>query len=271
MYTQGVDPMLDFSDLPHVREVYERCTRMEVHPRHPYAGDLVFTAFSGSHQDAINKGFAVQDDDPSALWQVPYLPIDPKDIGRTYEAIIRINSQSGKGGVAYVMEQEFGIQLPKAMRIEFGKVINQLADARGGEISNQEIYDAFAREYLSRDTPLRLESFRVVPCDEEIMGSQCVECIARLHMDGNFQEIRATGNGPIDAFVVALQNAGVPKFEIMSYAEHSLGSGAEARAVAYIEVKTQAGQSLFGAATDTNIELASIKAVLSALNRSLQQ
>jgi 2-isopropylmalate synthase len=263
--------MLDFSDLPHVREVYERCTRMEVHPRHPYAGDLVFTAFSGSHQDAINKGFAAQDADPDALWQVPYLPIDPKDIGRTYEAIIRINSQSGKGGVAYVMEQEFGFQLPKAMRVEFGKVINRLADAKGGEISNQEIYEAFAREYLSRDTPLRLESFRAVPCDEEILGNQCVECIARLHMDGNFQEIRATGNGPIDAFVVALQNAGVPKFEVMSYAEHSLGSGAEARAVAYIEIKTQNGQTLFGAATDTNIELASIKGVLSALNRSLQQ
>jgi 2-isopropylmalate synthase len=169
------------------------------------------------------------------------------------------------------MEQEFGFNLPKRMRIEFGKIINRLADVKGGEISNQEIYDAFAAEYLERDEPLRLESFRVVPCDEEILGSQCVECIARLHMNGAFQEIRATGNGPIDAFVVALQNAGVPPFEILSYAEHSLGSGAEARAVAYIEIKTQNNSTLFGAATDTNIELASIKAVLSALNRSLTQ
>jgi 2-isopropylmalate synthase len=271
MYTQGVDPMLDFSDLPRVREVYERCTRMEVHPRHPYAGDLVFTAFSGSHQDAINKGFAAQDADAGALWQVPYLPIDPKDIGRSYEAIIRYNSQSGKGGMAYLLEQNFGFNLPKAMRVEFGRIINALADEKGSELSSSDIHQAFVEEYLKRDEPLRLENFRVVPCDEEVLGGQCVQCIARLHMNGALQEIRATGNGPIDAFVVALQNAGVPKFELLSYAEHSLGSGAEARAVAYIEIKTQNDQTLFGAATDTNIELASVKAVLSALNRSLQQ
>ncbi|MBV9471187.1 MAG: 2-isopropylmalate synthase [Abitibacteriaceae bacterium] len=269
LYTQGVDPKLDFSNLEEIKEVYERCTRLEVPIRHPYAGELVFTAFSGSHQDAINKGFAQQDPAPGALWQVPYLPMDPKDIGRNYQAIIRINSQSGKGGVAYVMESEYGYQLPKAMRKEFGKIINDLADAKGEEISNEEILRTFEQEYLHRTTPIQLETFHTETNAAAGDGKE-VECIARLIMNGEPKEIRAVGNGPINAFVLALKNNGVAQFDLLSYAEHSLSRGAEAKAVAYIEIKTPNGKHYFGAAIDTNIELASIKAVLSALNRALQ-
>jgi len=266
LYTQGVDPLLDFSDLTGIREVYERCTRMEVHERHPYAGDLVFTAFSGSHQDAINKGFAVQS--PASPWEVPYLPIDPKDIGRTYEKLIRINSLSGKGGVAYVMENEWGFQLPKLMHKEFGKVINELADARGAEISTEDIREAFEEEYLHRNAPIRLETFHTETNAVEENG-QAVECVTRLVINDEHQEIRASGNGPIDAFVHALKKVAGVNFDLLSYAEHSLGEGAEATAVAYIQIKVPSGATYFGAAIDTNIELASIKAVLSALNRSL--
>jgi len=266
LYTQGVDPQLDFSDLTSIREVYERCTRMEVHERHPYAGDLVFTAFSGSHQDAINKGFAAQV--PDSPWEVPYLPIDPKDIGRTYEAIIRINAQSGKGGVAYVMENEWGFDLPKLMRKEFGKVINELADARGGEISSEDVRRAFEAEYLHRNAPIRLENFHTETNAAET-GGQAIECIARLVVNDEHQEIRAVGNGPIDAFVQALKQGIRTQFDLLYYSEHSLGGGAEATAVAYIQIKVASGVTYFGAAIDTNIELASIKAVLSALNRAL--
>ena len=283
MYTQGVDPKLDFSDLPNVREVYERTTRMDVHARHPYAGDLVFTAFSGSHQDAINKGFAARksegempemcqerarslgaaQQDPESYWEVPYLPIDPKDIGRDYQAIIRYNSQSGKAGAAHILEQDFGFTLPKAMRIEFGKIMNRIADEVGREVSKTEIYEAFAREYLDREAPLKLEHFRATTNDND-----AVECSAKVLWQGKVHEIKAVGNGPIDAFVIGLHEIGL-KFELLNYAEHSLGSGAEARAVAYIQVARDDQSTFFGAATDTNIEVASIKAVLSALNRAL--
>lgn len=268
MYTQGVESGLDFSDIETIREVYERCTRLEVPIRQPYAGELVFTAFSGSHQDAINKGMARQAQVPDGLWQVPYLPIDPKDIGRSYEAIIRINSQSGKGGVAYVMENEFGFELPKAMRREFGKIINDIADEKGEEISSKEIYQAFVDEYLDISTPYQLQSFHTETKLEN--GQEILEGIAVLNIDGGARTFRAAGNGPIDCFVVALQQANLANFDIASYAEHSLGKGAEARAVAYIQIKTSEGENFFGAATDTNIELASIKAVLSAVNRSLR-
>jgi 2-isopropylmalate synthase len=269
MLSQGVEPKLDFSDLPAVREVYERVTRMTVPERQPYAGDLVFTAFSGSHQDAINKGFAVQK--PDEPWQVPYLPIDPKDLGRSYEAIIRINSQSGKGGVAYILEQEYGLNLPKTMRVEFGKVINKLADEKGHEISGDDIYKAFAREYLRRNAPLELVSFRAQSTVENDLTAgerNRVRCISRVKFAGEEREISADGNGPIDAFVVALREAKIADFQIASYAEHSLSEGAEAKAVAYIEI-SHGGKKLFGAAIDTDIERASIKAVVSALNRAL--
>jgi 2-isopropylmalate synthase len=261
LYTQGIHPGLDFSDLPRIREVYERTTRMEVHPRHPYAGDLVFTAFSGSHQDAIKKSWGQQV--PDAPWDVLYIPIDPADIGRNYKAIIRINSQSGKGGVAYVLEQEFGYQLPKLMHKEIGRTINELADATGRELTPQEIHDAFVRDYIERTSPVALGEFRTIE-----RGST-VTCQAELTVHGRSHVVSGAGNGPIDAFVHALREAGLPPFELLSYSEHSLGSGAQARAVSYIQIKAASGHAFFGAGIDTNIELASIKAIVSALNRAL--
>ncbi len=261
LYTHGIHPGLDFGDINAIRDVYERCTRMEVPAREPYAGELVFTAFSGSHQDAIKKSWAAQK--PGQPWDVLYIPIDPADVGRTYRAIIRINSQSGKGGVAYVMEKEFGFSLPKAMHKEFGRVINDLADEKKTEISPQEIHEAFVREYIAREQPVKLEHFRTAERDSE------VRCEATIKYEGKTHKLTGAGNGPIDAFVNALGTAGVPRFEVLSYAEHSLGKGAEARAAAYIEVKMPRGLTFFGAGIDTNIELASIKALVSALNRSL--
>ena len=261
LYTHGIDPKLNFGDINGIREVYERCTRMEVHPRHPYAGELVFTAFSGSHQDAIKKSWPHQK--PDRPWDVIYIPIDPADIGRSYKAIIRINSQSGKGGVAYVLENEFGYQLPKLMHKEIGKIVNDLADACGSELSPQDIHDVFVREYIERATPVALTEFRTIE------RSSAVTCQADLLVYGQEKIVTGSGNGPIDAFVQSLRSAGLPKFELVSYSEHSLGSGAEARAVSYIQIKTERGAAFFGAGIDTNIELASIKAVVSALNRSL--
>lgn len=268
MYMQGIDSGLDLSDIDAIRAVYERCTRMEVPVRQPYAGELVFTAFSGSHQDAINKGMAAQNRTPDAAWQVPYLPIDPKDIGRSYEAIIRINSQSGKGGVAYVMETEFGFQLPKDMRVEFSKIINAIADECGKEISGAQLFQTFAQEYLEQTEPLMLETFHSEPFPGS-HSTESVACTARLSIDGISREVRARGNGPIDAFTRALNQEQIANFTVLSYAEHALGQGAEAQAVAYIQIQVAAGQRFFGAAIDTNIELASMKALLSALNRSL--
>jgi 2-isopropylmalate synthase len=261
LYTHGVHPGLDFTDINAIRDVYERCTRMEVPPRQPYAGELVFTAFSGSHQDAIKKSWAAQK--PGQPWDVLYIPLDPADIGRTYRAIIRINSQSGKGGVAYVMEKEFGYTLPKAMHKEFGRIISDLADERKTEITPQEIHDAFLQEYITRDHPVKLEHFRTSERDSQ------VKCEASIKYEGRLHKLAGTGNGPIDAFVNALTSTGVPPFELLSYSEHSLGKGAEARAVSYIQIKTGRGITYFGSGIDTNIELASIKALVSAVNRSL--
>jgi 2-isopropylmalate synthase len=261
LYTHGIDPKLDFSDINHVREVYERCTRLEVPPRQPYAGELVFTAFSGSHQDAIKKSWSAQK--PGEPWDVLYIPVDPADIGRSYKAIIRINSQSGKGGVAYVLEHEFGYQLPKLMHKEIGRIINDLADTTGRELTPAEIHEAFQREYLDRVAPVALEHFKTIERDSS------VKCEARLSIEGQSVSLTGEGNGPIDAFVHALADTKLPTFEVLSYSEHSLGKGAEARAVSYIQIKTARGHTLFGAGIDTNIELASIKAIVSALNRAL--
>ena len=261
LYTHGIHPGLDFSDINGIREVYERCTKLEVPVRSPYAGELVFTAFSGSHQDAIKKSWPHQK--PDRPWDVLYIPIDPADVGRSYKAIIRINSQSGKGGVAYVLENTFGFTLPKLMHKEIGKIINDLADTTGRELTAEEINAAFQREYLERTAPLALEHFKTSEHDS------AVKCEARLTLHGESHKLSAAGNGPIDAFVRALGTTSLPKFEVLSYAEHSLGKGAEARAVSYIQIKTDRGTSLFGAGIDTNIELASIKALVSALNRAL--
>ncbi|MEN9841205.1 MAG: hypothetical protein RL376_1005, partial [Verrucomicrobiota bacterium] len=262
LHSHGIETGLDFSNLPHLREVYERCTRMEVPARQPYAGDLVFTAFSGSHQDAIKKSWPHQK--PGHPWDVVYIPIDPADLGRTYKAIIRINSQSGKGGVAYILETEFGYQLPKLMHKEIGKIINELADQRGTELAPDEILAAFQREYLERTTPVTLRQFRTTE-----RGAQ-VTCEAELIVRGETLVMTGLGNGPIDAFVRGLASTGrVPGFDVQSYNEHSLGVGAEAKAVSYIQIKLAGGRAYFGAGVDTNIELASIRAIVSALNRAL--
>ena len=261
LYTHGIHPGLDFSNINEIREVYERTTRLEVPPRQPYAGELVFTAFSGSHQDAIKKSWSVQK--PGNPWDVLYIPVDPADIGRSYKAIIRINSQSGKGGVAYVLENEFGFTLPKLMHKEIGKIINDVADAKGTELTATDIHDVFRREYLERTTPIALQHFKTTERDS------AVTCEASLVIDGAAHQLTGDGNGPIDAFARALASTSLPKFEVLSYSEHSLGKGSEARAVSYIQIKTERGQTLFGAGIDTNIELASIKAIVSALNRAL--
>jgi 2-isopropylmalate synthase len=260
LYTQGIRPGLDLSDLNAIRDVYERCTKLEVPPRLPYAGELVFTAFSGSHQDAIKKSLARQK--PGKPWDVLYIPIDPADIGRSYRAIIRINSQSGKGGVAYVLEKEFGYQLPKLMHREIGRVVNDLADAKGTELTSQDILEAFQREYLGRTAPLALEHFKTSERDSK------VKCEAQVLLDGKPIKLAASGNGPIDAFVRSLEATTLPRFGVVSYSEHSLGAGAEARAVSYIQIKLERGAAFFGAGVDTNIELASIKAIVSAVNRA---
>ena len=259
--SQGVDSGLDFSDLPRVREIYERTTRMEVPPRSPYAGELVFTAFSGSHQDAIDKGLKAQKVSEDGLWAVPYLPIDPRDIGRDYKAIIRYNSQSGKGGAAWLLEQNYGFDLPKQMKINFGQLMNQFADELGREVAHQEVYELFQREYLDRNAPYAFESFRSRE-DEDGVHIQ-----SKVRYNGALLELSGQGNGPIDAFVTALLEAGAPDFGFVSYAEHSLSVGASAQAAAYVEIKI-GGQNVFGAGVDASIERASIKAVLSALNRA---
>ncbi|MDQ8203170.1 2-isopropylmalate synthase [Pelagicoccus sp. SDUM812003] len=264
MYTQGLDPHLDFSNLNEIREVYERVTKMDVPPRSPYGGDLVFTAFSGSHQDAIKKGFAQMPDDEAALWQVPYLTIDPKDIGRNYRAIIRINSQSGKGGVAYVMEKEYGFNLPKEMHKELGKAVNKVADETGDEITPEGVYECFLNEYIRVREPLDILEYR-----SERIDNDTVEGWAVVKHNGVEKNLRGTGNGPIAAFVDALEGIGYKDYELLSYSEHSLSKGAKSKAVSYIELKAPNGATSFGAGIDTNISHASIRGVVSALNRLL--
>jgi 2-isopropylmalate synthase len=258
----GIAPKLDFSQLNDVLDVYERSTGMTVPPRHPYAGELVFTAFSGSHQDAIKKGLAEWERDGRLHWDVPYLTIDPRDIGREYREVIRVNSQSGKGGVAYLLESEFGIELPKEMQREFGPIANDEVDRLGREVSAAELRSMFFSEYVERTAPYALEHFHAD-------GSKGLfRCRATVAREGTRLELVGEGNGPIAAFVHALTTAGVPNFEVAYYKEHALGSGSEASAIAYILLKFADGSTRWGAATDTNIELASIKAVLSALNRA---
>ncbi len=261
LFSQGVDPGLDFSDLERVREVYTSVTGMEVHPRHPYAGDLVFTAFSGSHQDAISKGIkARREGDP---WAVPYLPIDPGDIGRSYERIIRINSQSGKGGIGYVMETEFGFSLPRELRVEFSRLIQEVTDRTGRELTPDELRECFRKEYLDRIEPYSLRRCRFSG-DEE--GRTEVE--AEVDDRGGALSFQASGNGPIDAFVQGIRKAGGLDFTVASYSEHDIDhSGSAAAAAAYISLRDGSGRTAFGVGVDTNISLASIKAILSGLNR----
>jgi len=262
-YSQGIDSQLNFSNLNQIREVYERCTRMTVHERHPYAGELVFTAFSGSHQDAIKKGMDQMDTSEGALWQVPYLAIDPNDLGRNYKAIIRINNQSGKGGVAYIMEHEFGFEMPKKMHPEFSRVVNEIADKTGIEVTSAEIHSIFKAEYIDSRNPFELENFKT-----KSLPSGEIECWATVKIQETSTELNGTGNGPIDAFVNALQKEHPCEFELLSYSEHSLGTGANSQAVSYIQISNKENSTWYGAGIHTNIEIASIKALLSALNRS---
>ena len=263
LYAHGIHPGLDFSDLNAIREVYERCTGMTVPARQPYAGELVFTAFSGSHQDAIRKGLAEWQNNRRPSWDVPYLTIDPTDIQREYREVIRVNSQSGKGGVAYLLECEFGIELPKEMQREFGPIANDEVDRLGREVSATDLKQMFWREYIERDSPWKLGEFAA-----EETGSGTILCHGTVYRDGAKTRFEGKGNGPIAGFVHGLQSAGAPKFEIAYYKEHALGAGEEASAIAYIQIKHADGKLRWGAAVDTNIERASIKAVLSALNRS---
>jgi len=269
LFSQGIDPELDFSDLPRVREVYRRCTRMDIHPRHPYAGDLVYTAFSGSHQDAISKGMKARALSPDGLWAVPYLPIDPEDVGCNYEAIVRINSQSGKGGMAYVLEKDYGIQIPKWMQPDFAEAVQAIADTTGVELSPDQIHELFHLEYVKLREPVTLKTCNISWDDEDPLRSDeeatSISCIVQTkEKELSFE---AKGNGPLDAFVKGFTKESGLEFSIDEFAEHAIGHSARALAVAYIKIGCADGRISFGAGIDSNISLASIKATVSALNR----
>ena len=258
-YTQGIHPQLDFSDIDAVRKVVEECNQLSVHPRHPYVGDLVHTAFSGSHQDAIRKGFAQRK--PDSLWEVPYLPIDPEDIGRTYDAVIRVNSQSGKGGISYLLEQGYGISLPRRMQIEFSQVVQGETDRLGLEMSAVQIHELLDREYIQATSPYALIRHRL----QEENGTSAVD--VEVLNQGETLHWRGLGKGPLEALV-----AGLPvSVEIMDYHEHSIGSGTNAKAAAYVEIRMDGGRPLHGIGIDENLTTASFRALFSALNRALRQ
>ena len=265
MFTQGVDPEIDFSNINEIRQTVEYCNQLPVHPRHPYGGDLVFTAFSGSHQDAINKGFKAMQTSNSKLWEVPYLPIDPADLGRSYEAIIRINSQSGKGGIAYILKSDYGIDMPRLLQVEFSKVIQQITEETGKEIQPALIWETFRKEYLENKTPVAFVSHTTVPepghPDQRLID-------AKVTFNGKDQTISGHGNGPIAGYVDALaKNCGI-KIKVRDYHQHATGAGSDAQAVSYIEAETADGRVLWGVGMDSNIVTASLKAVSCAANRA---
>ena len=267
MFTQGVDPMLDFSHIDHVREIYERCTKMHVPERWPYAGKLAFTAFSGSHQDAINKGHEYMRESKSPYWEIPYLPIDPADVGREYEPIIRINSQSGKGGAAFIMDHNYGYHMPKAMHPEFGAVVQAECDRTGRELTANEVYELFHREFLNISEPYALSRAKFY--EEAIAGSAAnvTHFSGVLSVRGQFIQLESRGNGPIDAFFNALGQAGIEGYSFISYSEHAISMGSDSQAVAYIELRVPGGRRIFGVGTEHNINFASVKGILSAINR----
>lgn len=267
LFSQGIDPKLDFSDINRVIEVYERCTKMTVPPRHPYAGDLVYTAFSGSHQDAIRKGFHVCEKDKPEFWEVPYLPIDPADVGREYEEIIRINSQSGKGGVAYIMEHNFGYKLPKDMHPEFGQTVQKVTDQCGEELKPEKIMELFRKEYLDLDKPLKILKYRIEENQDMQKKENTVEIVATVSMDGKESQITGTGNGPIDAFFHGLSKLGIPKYGFISYDEHALSEGSDSKAVSYICLENSRADKLYGVGVAPNITTASLNAIVSCINR----
>jgi 2-isopropylmalate synthase len=271
LFTQGIDPQIDFSDIDEIRRTVEYCNQLPVPERHPWGGDLVYTAFSGSHQDAINKGFEAMKVDAAVAgvdvdsyrWEVPYLPVDPKDIGRTYEAVIRVNSQSGKGGVAYIMKAEHQMDLPRRLQMEFSRVIQEVTDSAGGEVSPKEMRDVFETEYLDRATPLKLIRHRLTSDGE---GTD--EIVATVRVENDLHEIAGSGNGPIAAFVDALAGIGF-NVRVLDYHEHALTAGDDARAAAYVECAVD-DTVLWGVGVDSSIVNASLRAVVSAVNRAMR-
>ncbi len=267
MYTQGVDPKLDFSNLPKLREVYERCTNMKIDPRQPYVGDLVFTAFSGSHQDAINKGFQYMKEHNSEMWEIPYLPIDPADVGREYEPIIRINSQSGKGGAAFVMSHNFGYDLPKRMHPEFSKLVQKKCEELERELIPKELFEVFEQNYLNHPMKYKLSSRKIY--EESENGKDYVHFKGKLIIDDRDEVMLiGVGNGPIDAFFNALKKVGLDKYEFISYSQHAISQGSDSKAVSYIELKKPDGGNIFGIGIDSNVNVASVLGVLNAINRA---
>ena len=270
IFSQGVDPELDFSNINHIKEVYERCTKLAVGPRQPYAGELVFTAFSGSHQDAINKGVHYMRESGTDKWEVPYLPIDPADVGRQYEPIIRINSQSGKGGAAFIMSQNFGYELPKAMHPEFGAIVQHETDAVGKEITPQRVFELFKEHYIDATSPYQLVKHTF---EEHVdaSGHSHVRFLGTLrHSDTTFY-VCGEGNGPIDAFFNAIHGQKMDRFTFVNYTEHAITDGSDSQAVAYIQLKDENGKSVFGVGVDHNINLAPLRGILSAINRAVNE
>jgi 2-isopropylmalate synthase len=262
LYTQGVHPGLDFANINDAARTVEHCNQLPIHPRHPYVGDLVFTAFSGSHQDAIKKGFGARHD--GDLWEIPYLPIDPRDVGRTYESVIRVNSQSGKGGIAYLLERDYQLAMPRRLQIEFSQVVQAVTDATGKELASEQIWSLFEREYLQQESVYAYGSHQLA----NLRDQPDVEHLTlKLKCHGQGALLHGEGNGPIDAIVDALGF----KFDVLSYEEHSIGSGSDAKAVAFVEITTSARATLFGVGLHENIVTASLLAVLSAVNRALQR
>jgi 2-isopropylmalate synthase len=270
LYSQGIDPLLDFSDIGSVIRTAEYCTALPVHPRHPYAGELVFTAFSGSHQDAIKKGFAAQraeEAKENAMWDVPYLPIDPADVGRTYEAVIRVNSQSGKGGISFLLERDYGLALPRLLQIEFSQVVQAITDETGKELSSGDIHAAFEREYVALEAPIRYIDHRA---SHSVGQGTHEELAARLSIDGVETLLTGTGNGPVDAFVHALREGVGADIHVLAYHEHATGSGEDATAVAYVQLRA-GSRTVYGVGLHQNIVTATLRAVIAALNRGYAQ
>ena len=263
MHTQGLDAELDFSDITTVLDVVERCTDMKTHERHPYVGELVYTAFSGSHQDAINKGLAYQRAKDDAFWEVPYLPIDPDDLGRNYEGIIRINSQSGKGGIAYLLEEKYGYSLPKKMHPEIGKIVQGVTDVQGKELELEEIFDIFKKTYFEGKEHVSLVNFSA-----QTNKDNTVTCELKYILNGKEIISNGSGNGPIDACKHALTKAYPHAFTLTDYTQHTHGEKSSAESISYIQVQTQSHETFYGVGADTNISIASVKAIFSALNRA---
>jgi 2-isopropylmalate synthase len=265
LYTQGVDPGLDFSDIDEVRRCVEHCNQLPVHPRHPYVGDLVYTSFSGSHQDAIKKAFAARKE--GDVWNMPYLPIDPKDLGRSYDAVIRVNSQSGKGGISYLLENEFGLELPRRLQIEFSQVVQQVMDDSGKELTAPELWNIFQREYSVAGA----WSAQVIHATISEAANGQVRLTTAVELGGRGLGVEGVGSGPIEAFVEGVNRQLSTKLRVLDYHEHAIGSGADAKAVAYLEVRIGDAITLFGVGIDSNIVSASLKAITSGLHRAMRQ